>query len=157
VKCSMCAAEFEADTANRSCSGCPLVGNCGLVRCPSCGYDNVPESRLVTWVQRLGRQRRAFQQHKPIDRVGPLTLADLPLGQPARVVGVVHENGAGRHTQKLIAMGIFPGARLVIQRRSPGYVFQIGFSQFAVDSDVAHTILVQVEGERRPHARHRFQ
>lgn len=153
MKCSMCGAEFEADTANRSCSGCPLAGSCGLIRCPSCGYDNVPESRLVAWLRRLGRRRRAVRGHRPIDWVGPLTLADLLPGQPARVVGVAHENGAGRHTQKLIAMGIFPGAQVVMQRRSPGYVFQIGFSQFAVDSEVARSILVQVEAGSEVHAR----
>jgi Fe2+ transport system protein FeoA len=105
------------------------------------------------WVRRLGQRRRRRRHTSVADWIGPLTMADLPPGQPARVVGVVHENAAGRHTQKLIAMGVFPGARLVMQRQSPGYVFQIGFSQFAVDSDVAHSILVQVEGRRKPHAR----
>lgn len=153
MKCSMCGAEFEADAAARSCSGCPLVGNCSLVRCPSCGFDNVPESRLVGWVRKLNQRRRRCRHARVTDWIGPLTMADLPPGQKARVVGVVHENAAGRHTQKLIAMGVFPGAQVVMQRRSPGYVFQIGFSQFAVDSDVARSILVQVEGRRKPHAR----
>jgi Fe2+ transport system protein FeoA len=153
MKCSMCGTEFDTDAAARSCGGCPLVGNCGLVRCPACGFDNVPESRLVTWVRGLGRGRRRCRRQTAGGWLGPLTMADLPPGQPARVVGVVHENAAGRHTQKLIAMGVFPGAQVVMQRRSPGYVFQIGFSQFAVDSDVARSILVQVEGGRKPHGR----
>jgi Fe2+ transport system protein FeoA len=149
----MCGAEFEVDAAARSCNGCPLAGNCGLVRCPSCGFDNVPESRLAGWIRRLEHRRRRYRRARASEWIGPLTMADLPPGQPARVVGVVHETAAGRYTQKLIAMGVFPGAQVVIQRRSPGYVFQIGFSQFAVDSDVARCILVQVEGRREPHGR----
>lgn len=153
MKCSMCGAEFEVDAASRSCNGCPLVGNCGLVRCPACGYDNVPESRLIAWARGFRRGRGKFRRHRHDGWIGPLTMADLPPGQVARVVGVVHENASGRHTQKLIAMGVFPGVQVVMQRRSPGYVFQIGFSQFAVDSDVARSILVQVEGGREAHAR----
>ena len=156
MKCSMCGAEFEVEAAARSCSGCPLVGSCGLIRCPVCGYDNVPESRLLGWVRRMGgRRKRVRGRHRP-EWVGPLTLADLPPGQPARVVGVVHEKEGGRHTQKLIAMGVFPGARIELRRRSPGYVFQIGFSQFAVDADVARTVLVQVDEGRGRHAKRRF-
>ena len=156
MNCSMCGADFEVEDAARSCNGCPLVGNCSLIRCPACGYDNVPESRLLGWVRRMRCRRKRVRGDHRLEWVGPLTLADLPLGQPARVVGVVHEKEGGRHTQKLIAMGVFPGERIEVRRRSPGYVFQIGLSQFAVDADVARTVLVQVEEGRGLHAKRSF-
>lgn len=47
--------------------------------------------------------------------------------------------------QKLLAMGILPGAELELKRRSPTFVFQVGYSQFAVDENVASAVFVRLE------------
>ena len=47
--------------------------------------------------------------------------------------------------QKLLAMGILPGAELELKRRSPSFVFQVGYSQFAVDEHVAAAVFVRLE------------
>lgn len=53
MKCGMCGYEFEAEEAERSCGGCPLVRGCGLVRCPRCGYEMPPEAVVVRWVRKI--------------------------------------------------------------------------------------------------------
>ncbi|MHC4221306.1 MAG: metal-dependent transcriptional regulator [Planctomycetota bacterium] len=48
-----------------------------------------------------------------------------------------------RQTQKLVAMGILPGASIKVIRQFPSYVFQVGYSQFAVDRQLAEVIYVR--------------
>ena len=48
-----------------------------------------------------------------------------------------------RKVQKLVAMGILPGVDIKVIRRSPSYVFQVGYSQFAVDRPLAEVIYVR--------------
>lgn len=48
-----------------------------------------------------------------------------------------------RKVQKLVAMGILPGADIKVIRRFPSYVFQVGYSQFAVDRPLAEVIYVR--------------
>ncbi len=48
-----------------------------------------------------------------------------------------------RQVQKLVAMGILPGADIKVIRQSPSYVFQVGYSQFAVDRPLAEVIYVR--------------
>ncbi len=47
-----------------------------------------------------------------------------------------------REVQKMMAMGILPGARIQLIRRFPSYVFQVGYSQFTVDRPLAEAIYV---------------
>ncbi len=48
-----------------------------------------------------------------------------------------------RKVQKLVAMGILPGADITVIRQFPSYVFQVGYSQFAVDRPLAEVIYVR--------------
>ncbi|MBW7990929.1 MAG: transcriptional regulator [Planctomycetes bacterium] len=48
-----------------------------------------------------------------------------------------------RQVQKLLAMGILPGANIKLIRQFPSYVFQVGYSQFAVDRPLAEVIYVR--------------
>lgn len=47
-----------------------------------------------------------------------------------------------REVQKMMAMGILPGAKISLIQRFPSYVFQVGYSQFAVDRALAEIIFV---------------
>jgi DtxR family Mn-dependent transcriptional regulator len=47
-----------------------------------------------------------------------------------------------REVQKMMAMGILPGAKIELIQRFPSYVFQVGHSQFAVDRPLAEIIYV---------------
>ncbi len=68
-------------------------------------------------------------------------LAGLSPGDEGHIACVQsHDQRAFR---KLMAMGILPGNPIKLLRRSPAYVFQVGYSQFAVDRDIAEKIYVR--------------
>ena len=53
MRCGMCGLEFRPEEGEQACGGCPLVRNCGLVRCPRCGYEMPPEPKLFEWWHKL--------------------------------------------------------------------------------------------------------
>jgi DtxR family transcriptional regulator, Mn-dependent transcriptional regulator len=55
-----------------------------------------------------------------------------------------------QHLQKLMAMGVLPGVSFHVTSIYPSYVFEAGFSQFAVDEEIAADIYVRL----RPQSNH---
>jgi rubredoxin len=55
IDCAMCGHSFTHQEGASCHHGCPLSAACGLVTCPSCGYEFPPESKLVALVSRLWR------------------------------------------------------------------------------------------------------
>jgi uncharacterized Zn finger protein (UPF0148 family) len=52
--CDFCGFDFDPTCAsNRGCSSCPLVKNCGKIVCPRCGYEMLPEAKLVGWMRKI--------------------------------------------------------------------------------------------------------
>ena len=47
-----------------------------------------------------------------------------------------------REVQKMMSMGVLPGIRILLIRRFPSYVFQVGYGQFTVDRQLAEMICV---------------
>lgn len=45
--------------------------------------------------------------------------------------------------RKLMAMGILPGMNLKMIQTYPTFVFQVGYTQLAVDKEIAFVILVE--------------
>ena len=74
-------------------------------------------------------------------------IAPLNALEPAQggEVAYIQMTNAGR-LQKIMAMGILPGGKIRLLRRSPSFVFECGFSQFAVDEDIAADIYVRSIG-----------
>ena len=65
-------------------------------------------------------------------------------GKPAATGAVAYlATIEDRQVQKLVAMGILPGAEIKVIRNFPSYVFQVGYSQFAVDRSLAEVIYVR--------------
>ena len=56
MKCLLCGYSFVAEEGVRACQGCPLVGDCGKLRCPNCGYEIPKESRLSHALRALRRK-----------------------------------------------------------------------------------------------------
>ncbi len=46
--------------------------------------------------------------------------------------------------KKLMSMGIMPGIPLKVIQTFPSYVFQVGYTQVAVDKTIASAILVNI-------------
>ncbi len=89
------------------------------------------------------------------------SLSQLAQGQKGKVAYIYAPESS--QLQKLMAMGILPGAPISLIQSFPSYVFQAGQTQFAVDKDIADAIYVRLVGEEtsgetreeRPH-RHRW-
>jgi DtxR family Mn-dependent transcriptional regulator len=69
-------------------------------------------------------------------------VCDLRPGQKGHIAYLRMDNP--KRLQKLMAMGILPGVPINLLRRSPSYVFEAGYSQFAVDKDIAADIFVRL-------------
>ncbi len=72
-----------------------------------------------------------------------LSLTQISEGTEARVtcLDAAHTSVAA----KLASMGILPGAKLRLVRRTPAYIFRIDYSEFAVDRELAAVIRVAPE------------
>ncbi len=70
------------------------------------------------------------------------SLADLSPGTSG-AISYLHASDPER-LKKLMAMGMLPGQKVSVIRNFPSYVFQMGFSQFAVDRDIANEIFVRI-------------
>ena len=55
----------------------------------------------------------------------------------------IHAPGS-EQIQKLVAMGILPGAPINLIQRFPSYVFQVRQTQYAVDREIADAIYVRL-------------
>ncbi len=90
------------------------------------------------------------KQVTPPKLVSPLS--QLTQRQKGRVAYIyAPESG---QLQKLVAMGILPGAPISLIQSFPSYVFRVGQTQFAVDQEIADAIYVRlVEAETTDESR----
>ncbi|HZU81943.1 MAG TPA: hypothetical protein VE987_03455 [Polyangiaceae bacterium] len=56
IDCGMCGHTFTQAEGAACRGGCPMSGRCGMVSCPSCGYEFPAHSKLVALVSRLVRR-----------------------------------------------------------------------------------------------------
>jgi DtxR family Mn-dependent transcriptional regulator len=54
-----------------------------------------------------------------------------------------------QHLQKLMAMGVLPGAAVRVKAVYPSIVFEAGYSQFAVDEETAGEIYVRLHSSNQ--------
>ena len=99
------------------------------------------------------------EQTKAQKLVSPLS--QLAPGQKGKVAYIYAPESS--KLQKLIAMGIYPGAPISLIQSFPSYVFQSGQTQFAVDKEIADAIYIRLveeetaipTGEEPPHKHRR--
>ncbi|MCX7711860.1 MAG: ferrous iron transport protein A [Clostridia bacterium] len=80
------------------------------------------------------------QKSKNISVNIPLTM--LKAGQEAKIVTVKTEDN--QKLRKLAAFGIFPGTEIQVIQCYPSIVIQAGFTQIALDSEIASEIIVNL-------------
>ena len=76
-----------------------------------------------------------------------ISLAELSSGDQGQIAYL--HSPEQQQLQKLMAMGVLPGVQLRVLRASPSYVFEAGYSQFAVDKDIAAGIYVRLKPNSR--------
>ena len=136
MKCTLCGLEFNEGTAHATCQGCGIVKACDLVKCPNCGFENAPEPK---WLKKLLRKQEGQGMDKTLHRPN-LRLDELNVNQKARISSVQTENRNA--LQKMIAIGALPNTELILLQKFPSFVFQMGFSQFSIDRELASCIYV---------------
>jgi DtxR family Mn-dependent transcriptional regulator len=85
-------------------------------------------------------QQEQTQAQKLVSR-----LSQLSQGQRGRIA-YVYAPQSGK-LQKLMAMGVLPGAPISLVQSFPSCVFQVYRTQFAVDKEIADAIYVRLAGE----------
>jgi len=68
-------------------------------------------------------------------------LTELVPGESGAVT-CLEESGSPA-TAKLAAMGVLPGCWIALRQRYPAFVFRMGYSEFAVDAELASRIRVR--------------
>lgn len=71
------------------------------------------------------------------------SLTEIGVGDVARVTCL--DAAHSKTATKLAAMGILPGVKLQLVRRTPAFVFRIDYAEFAVDAELASVIRVEPE------------
>jgi rubredoxin len=51
MKCVFCGYEFSEKEGVGACKGCPMA-KCDMIKCPNCGYETLPEPKLVKFFKR---------------------------------------------------------------------------------------------------------
>ncbi len=69
-------------------------------------------------------------------------LAEMHPGQTGTVIRIQSKDG--NEFQKLLALGVLPGLTVRLKRKSPSFVFEAGYSEFAIDSRLADTVMVRI-------------
>jgi len=67
IICPLCGHNFTKGESQQSCESCPLnKNNCGLIRCPNCGYE-FPEIDDESLMDRI---KRIFNKNSDEDEKG---------------------------------------------------------------------------------------
>lgn len=73
--------------------------------------------------------------------LGVVPLTECKSGQEGEIAYIQTDDN--KKMQKLMAMGVLPGNRIVLVQAFPSYIFRVGFSEFAIDSALAREIFVR--------------
>jgi DtxR family transcriptional regulator, Mn-dependent transcriptional regulator len=73
--------------------------------------------------------------------LGVVPLTELKSGEEGDIAYIQTEDS--KKMQKLMAMGVLPGNRIVLLQAFPSYIFRVGYSEFAIDTAMAREIFVR--------------
>lgn len=73
--------------------------------------------------------------------LGIVSLTEFRPGQEGEIAYIQTDDD--KKMQKLMAMGVLPGNRILLIQAFPSYIFRVGFSEFAIDSNLAREIFIR--------------
>ncbi len=73
--------------------------------------------------------------------LGVVPLTEFKSGQEGEIAYIQTEDN--KKMQKLMAMGVLPGNKIILVQAYPSYIFRVGYSEFAIDTNLAKEIFVR--------------
>lgn len=73
--------------------------------------------------------------------IGVVPLTELKAGDEGAIAYILTEDDT--KMRKLMAMGVLPGNSIVLMQTFPSYIFRVGYSEFAIDTNLAREIFVR--------------
>ena len=73
--------------------------------------------------------------------LGIVALTELKSGQEGEIAYIQTDDN--KKMQKLMAMGVLPGNKITLVQSFPSYIFRVGYSEFAIDTNLAREIFVR--------------
>jgi len=73
--------------------------------------------------------------------LGVVPLTEFKSGQVGEIAYILTEDN--KKMQKLMAMGVLPGNKITLVQSFPSYIFRVGYSEFAIDTNLAREIFVR--------------
>ncbi|MBI5483744.1 MAG: FeoA domain-containing protein [Deltaproteobacteria bacterium] len=73
--------------------------------------------------------------------LGIVPLTEFKSGQDGEIAYIQTEDN--KKMQKLMAMGVLPGNKITLVQAFPSYIFRVGYSEFAIDTNLAKEIFVR--------------
>lgn len=126
----------------------------GLMHERACKFEHLLDRGLDENICILLGHPKICPHGKPIPPGSCCVRKDRSPEQIVEPLSAMNEEEAGKvayifapeqdKLNKLMAMGIVPGAPISLLQRFPSYVFESGQSQFAVDREIADSIYVRV-------------
>ena len=142
IQCSMCGQRFDPEQ-HIACQACPLHSGCNLVCCPACGYQTVDpgRSKMVRLARFFSKLRSSSDSAQ--DRKDKTTLADVPAGCSAKVVGFSAGFPLDRRVY-LQSYGLVLNYFVQVVQHSPVTIVRLDHIELALENDLARGILVQL-------------
>ena len=147
IECIMCGYQYDPDQ-HLACQSCPLHSDCNLVCCPACGYQTVNHRR--SFLVRLARYLSILKQSpKLVDETSEgMTLADVPPGSKAELVGFSDTFPADRKAY-LQAYGLVMNHQIQVVQHTPVTIIRLDNIELALENDLAKGIKVQLSSAER--------
>jgi Fe2+ transport system protein FeoA len=118
----MCSRLYDEASSKRSCGLC-IIKDCGLTKCPYCGYENTREA----WISRFFSRQEKKSGLLSIMKKGKATISSLDTSDKSKL-------------RKLISLGIIPGKEIEVLQSFPAYIIKINNQKIVIDADLASSI-----------------
>jgi len=73
--------------------------------------------------------------------LGVLPLTEFNSNEESEIAFIQTKDS--KKMQKLMAMGVLPGNNIHVLQTFPSYIFRIGYSEFAIDSQMAREVFAR--------------
>jgi len=105
--------------------------------------DQIEETQGKLWEHLEEESRSEKVNGNAIDKKFITPLTHLKPGETGTIAYI--KAGDSKKLRKLMVMGVLPGNPIELNADFPSFVFSVGYSQYAVDTDMAETIIIKRE------------